>query len=1577
MNYTESSSGLFLAASLATPTKTSEHPLQSPVSQLHGGRSTPATPALANSRSGIFSPPPSQSDMGSIDMMEEQPEEFPKEDLLLPYQRFLTAVLSSINFNLSLHSGYTPLNICTLVSPSSLPTRTREGNDGEDLLPSAPITALDVIRPAVLVLEAYLTTSGTFLVTPHTHVQPAIRRMSSTPLLNSLDERDAFIAPWGQWGRIVPSDQDLRIGAREERWKSYVREYLEDCGILSMSGRGWGERSPLEKAINCGKWRRLEIWVPFMHLPTEGMLVKILWPEALLFLRTSEDDVDFVPPMAGETATTNSGDPFWRKVFDDPEYARYASGRLARSLAPGAMDRREMGVEWWDISSALDFAEEWMKGKEERDKIIASKREEAEKRRQEEEKAGKKAGDTELQQDDDHMAYLASLDDDEDDDDNEGIEESSLKFMDETKKAELFIVAEGAGMYPTPPDGGQQAQQLGSSSISPGSASNPATANTAATTVSTEMDLDWMDGSIITDSITDPIRKQSDAIGELGLGGGTGEADIFGGDMDAEEMFARGITEDDFAFFDNPDELGGFGSGEGDVDMGLDADFQSQSGMDMNMESPQIPSKDDVLGLVTTPAQNQTREPHQEGLKSSMEDSADGKPEPHIQTPPLSPYRFFRLLVPEYADSPKKNSHHLTPPTTAPVMKTPQRNGVPASLSGGLSESRRRASLYSPITFAAKMEMADRKYAPGGRFFLPESTKEKEEKEFDKENATTLGLKRKRGGGMFMRSMVVAETAAPEVTEVVLPDEDAAMDDSDGGDGEDSEFRFGGDTSSESDADDETEEEEEEPGGGAYYTSPREVAYGGGSLRRKRKRQYEDEDQEMEQSPTIADAMERDVGGEEPEATGEMAPPPWDVMVPDPTESSLVGIFSKMTLEAEAVSLAGLVESELVAVSRLVRDQVVYGTTKPMGNLVDMGGAETVVENDNEENCLLRLRRRNDEAAVEEAVKSFFGKAGVARCNLGTYVAVADAVIEPPPLLGRAAGMRPIPQPRRGGIAPGLAKRPETEPSMGVFKLDPPHVHIHRAESALEILPPALQFWETFGFAPCSGAKNVIAFCLYPSSGSLEEAADAFLERISGAYESGRYGAHVRAKLDDIVENGGWGIKERGIKGVVDAMEEFGSVLANVGDEGCNIVIYVVNPFEHPSSLVDVCVGFARMKKVYEMALGGLKGNNLVLQVIPVGFIANKIGLAAAGPSLWARLAAEVYNRSVLSDGVDSLEEVCWALFSDGKRNYANHIIQAQKTFSPSIYLARPPPKSIEFKLTTEPSPALFYENSVLHVAYSQSLDERWVSVGWTDNCGEVQSTEIYCLGRKNTTILRPFDEVCRDIWNKTLEIIAYRRVHWRLMVVKVGQELLSDEIDIWTQLCSTSIHSLAIFSADVDSPVYLAPNLHPLFPSSFSHQTSVYTTPPVTTPTPGPSIVSPDQFGNAANTPTADPLPELDPDSNLVDFTDETWGVICAHRKRIPTPANPDGGGGLLGYLIKRGGTEESDELAILRLELLVADGRGGGKPLLREVLGWYRDLITLAQFKGVIEVEGKGSVYPWHIAVAWKGVEAVGYVM
>lgn len=267
--------------------------------------------------------------------------------------------------------------------------------------------------------------------------------------------------------------------------------------------------------------------------------------------------------------------------------------------------------------------------------------------------------------------------------------------------------------------------------------------------------------------------------------------------------------------------------------------------------------------------------------------------------------------------------------------------------------------------------------------------------------------------------------------------------------------------------------------------------------------------------------------------------------------------------------------------------------------------------------------------------------------------------------------------------------------------------------------------------------------------------------------------------------------------------------------------------------------------------------------------------------------------------------------------------------------------------------------------------------------------------------MLRPFDDVCRDIWARTLEITRIRRVTWRIMLTKVAPTMPADEIDIWARLSRASMgsltHTLTLLTADVAPPLAVCPVLPGVAPAAFNPLVggAGTGTPPGlggTTPTPGGgaggggSIVSPDQFGGAAaGTPSADLLPEVDAGSALVDYGDEVWGVVCAHRWRRGLLLGMDdagaggggggGGGGGMGYLVKRGGAAEGDDMVVLGVE--VVRGGGVGSALLREVLAAWRDLVTLGQFKGVVQMAGRGSVVPWHVGAAWKGVEALGFVM
>ncbi|KAL7271102.1 mediator of RNA polymerase II transcription subunit 13 [Rhizina undulata] len=1493
----ESSSEIFLASSLAgTPSSksvTSSAQTTNTISST--SNKTTTTIDLTND-----SPPPEES---------QQAEE---PDPLLPYKNFITSLFYSLSYSLSRRS-FTPLNLRTLVSPSALPLQPlssgQEKNKArtDGFLSGFEIFDPEMLKPGMLDVEIYLTPLGTLFIIPHSEVQGSIRRLSSCGLDRKyLHGREVFIAPWGEWGRIVPSEESQEVNGEmariEGRWKEIVKEYLVDRGIIGQDG----EKTELEQSILSGEWERLEVWITCKADPSLGRLAEILWPKALLFLRASEGDrrmpvcpdrVKKEDDDVSATAEDDNKNAFWSKLFDDPEYIRLTTGRLSILLTgterPESRLRRDLGMEWWEVEDSLDFAESWVKSKESRAEKIRARREEN-KIKEEESVAEEKKKIKEEE---------SAAEDKNKINEEEGAAEDKKKIKEEEEQPELpqQVMTEltdvkgkskvpeakkdPSGVYPTPPDAavGQPVQ-----------VSVPSSA--AATTATTEMDLDWMGDSGMTDAPVIPNttdQRKGDSILSSTLVG-AGEGDLFGGDEEME-MFAEGmgVTEDDFDFFNEPVELGGFPDelgGAADVDMMFE---------DLPMET---------LGIVSGVMANSpgARENKEEESKTVATGARVEKREleRQVQTPPLSPYRALLLLVPEYL-SPQQR--HLTPP---PAIAT---GGAEKTPNHGVMEVKKRMSLYSPITFTTSVEAADRKYAPGGRFFLPESVKDIEAKELEKQR---VHGKRKRPA---VPTVVVEEhVAAPEVAEVLLEEED------------EDEESSGEEVESESDADDETDYENSPitNNGGVYASSS--------CVGRKRKREVEDDgDSVMSEEPQ----------NKAEEEIPQLAPPPWEGMKPDPGDYSVVGLFEKMTLDTEASSLSMLGDGEWLAVSKILSEQVLMGGIHPE----DM--RENAYNDDSQEGFVLRRRRNKDHAVFEDSIRSFLGSPK--KLSLEAYASILDA--EPVDNNVR----RPIAQSRRVGMKPSSALE-ESKTAESIFKILPPHIHVHRAETALDILPPALHYWETFGLGPCSGGKNFISFCLYPGTKALENAADAVLDRIAAAYEAGRYGQQIRGKLEG-VENGLYPISlhnniptlEAGTRSFIDTMTMFGQVLANVADEGVNIVVYVVNPFRSPGAMVDIAAGFLRMKMVYRQSIEELRvqGNHLVLKVLPADDVLGRVGLVVREIDV-NRVAAEIYGRCVI-EGV-SMEE-------------------AETSYSPAIYLSRPPPKSIEFRLTTEPSHALLSEDSALHIAYAQSLDERWVTVAWTDNWGEIQVTENYCLGRRGCTVLRAFEEVCKEIWNQTVEILASRKVHWRLFIVKAGV-MLDDEVDIWTSLTSSSmapLNTTILLSANLAPKLSLTPILPPLNPSAFNPQITLFTgtTPPVSTPQ-GPATLSPDQFGNAGNTPSADPLPDLDPDSSLVDYVDEVWGVVLNHRLPVRDSVLQTRWSRASGLLIKRTGTVEGDALSVLEVQIM-----SGGTGELREVLKMWRDLGTLSVWKGV--VERKGGCWPWHLAVVERAVGVLGWVM
>ncbi|KAF5618187.1 mediator of RNA polymerase II transcription subunit 13 [Fusarium sp. NRRL 52700] len=590
--------------------------------------------------------------------------------------------------------------------------------------------------------------------------------------------------------------------------------------------------------------------------------------------------------------------------------------------------------------------------------------------------------------------------------------------------------------------------------------------------------------------------------------------------------------------------------------------------------------------------------------------------------------------------------------------------------------------------------------------------------------------------------------------------------------------------------------------------------------------------------------------------------------------------------------------------------------------------------------------------------------------NLGTPTAVrlkGLLEIQDLPLVGQPSRLQPRPIPGRDPNAEQLRAN-------NLYQIPVPHLEVRRSETKLSVLPSSMSFWEGLGLSPSWGTKDISALCIFPGWKGMSDHVESFLGRLKSVYESLKLGT-----LNNLPLSGDWddGVlpyevdristsPDATITGhgsaLVESMEVLRSSLSELKSKDKNLVIYFVYSPDNPASIIEACTAFYRCFDEYSDLLAARREspqNELVLQLVSLDMISSTTSLVVPTPAEMIKLCIETYDRCTL--------------FLDTEFG--------GPTPAPAVMLEQPPPRMIDFKLTTSPSQSLMHENSCLHVGYAESLDGRWITAAWTDNRGQRQATTSYSITRSRTpdrSVSQHKAAIIAEIWATTLTMISIWKVHWRVIITKSGA---MDQREVeWWQAASTldDKHSftMIIMSVDTNPSLQLVP---PIVKIPHAATSAFYSTP---VSTPQANIVSPEQTATPATpmrdastlaaTPTAEGAAEAEADSFLIDATDQTWGAIVGHRLCNSTTLLEVRPALASGYLIKRTGTKLEDPPAVMEVNLVHTEATPRAyEPLLREMLCYFRGLGTLARARGVVDREI--DVRPWHIAAAEKGVRAL----
>jgi mediator of RNA polymerase II transcription subunit 13 len=834
-------------------------------------------------------------------------------------------------------------------------------------------------------------------------------------------------------------------------------------------------------------------------------------------------------------------------------------------------------------------------------------------------------------------------------------------------------------------------------------------------------------------------------------------------DLDADTFDGNGVTDADFNFFDEPD---------GD-DFG-DMDGVAQSNEEEKPEDTSHNQEANNAGLEQHTKTNPTSPPTiQTG--STTDRNLDLRPgkrlqsEPHQQSDPGAMIEDANAQIlsadEPITQSPEQEGHELSPPLSPRLIKQkllpPSAHDQAAPSPQQPLQPRRKESIFDPVNFNQKMSLSDSKYT-GGRFHVPtpegenpsSSTPRKPKTPSSKAQGNVLnsGPPYKAASQRFsalidLRGSLGRSSRNPAGS---ILGAEIGLDEGDISD------TSSGDLGSEPDSQPANLDPlpiaptwpvkrkwiADEISTPLSATSFAESKIGGDGSEHMLGQPALQTDQacllSLESSP-----WDWSLVNLPPPVERRVPIPRADMSFPSPGQSPVPTALSR--IENSPSELSG---KDTIAVAQILTDQIVSSTLDILSEDKTFGsglGSDQPLEVGD---------ALDPTKTVQNTIRQMFDK--VVDCDVSRFVCVQDVF---PDIQQAGKGHQPKALPRRMntyGQGDGSGSAGHL-----IYSVAPPHIRVRRADALWDLLPTALSFWEPLGLAPTSGSKNIITYCVYPYSESLGARVDTFLNNLGIVYEGCKLGTHVRS---DAIEDFQGGLVPTRMTGPVskrNALQTLRETCRRLGDELSQsyldmrekddnskidaFVIYMVDPFAEPTALWELCSAFWSLFGAYgQGAQAHAPRPDVVLQIVPMKYIASFDAPVVLEPSTLMSLAREVYDRC--PPNALNPDKTPLSIFS-----------------APSIQLEEALPRSIQFKLASDPPADLLRENSYMHLAYAISLDGAWITVAWTDSCGKSQAVVSY------SSKGRAFNEIAREIWQTTIEVLHSRRVTWRICIAKAG----------------------------------------------------------------------------------------------------------------------------------------------------------------------------------------------------------------
>ncbi|EJD00806.1 uncharacterized protein FOMMEDRAFT_169058 [Fomitiporia mediterranea MF3/22] len=402
-----------------------------------------------------------------------------------------------------------------------------------------------------------------------------------------------------------------------------------------------------------------------------------------------------------------------------------------------------------------------------------------------------------------------------------------------------------------------------------------------------------------------------------------------------------------------------------------------------------------------------------------------------------------------------------------------------------------------------------------------------------------------------------------------------------------------------------------------------------------------------------------------------------------------------------------------------------------------------------------------------------------------------------------------------------------TEGHNASFKpLDQPMFTVGKADTLIQIAPPAFRFWSKMGLTPRSGPKDVVAFVFYEDGSSLASEVEGWLSRVSSAYTAKGYGTHSLRKSSLCAKDGLVPVRYATFR------KALSSLIDSVGSTTSPLLLYIVTP----TSILSMNSPILRQifLSMHKVLSSSREEPVIRFQLVPEFLLTAKDDVTTTSQvetfvdNVYERIPRPVkryMSRSLLHPG-------------ERTRRYfeaPSFVLGRPSTTSTSLSFCHPPPDS-----------GLLDRHTLLHVGYRLTKCRKWLVAACIDQRGEGHELGVWFVPSSVSS-----DEGIRDgdrdrdwykrlvaiVWGFAMEFARRANVEWRVAVAKLGS-VGEGELAAWNALLNeemseekrTSSMQVSILSVDDESGWSVLTESNKNHPSTqrpgSSHDSSPTTTP-------------------------------------------------------------------------------------------------------------------------------------------------------